>query len=242
MSIPRSGLLLVVFLVSLLFWVVWYLPARVLIARLPALQPGGASLQLTAAEGTLWHGQSHWQWRDQQGRLGWDVRFHGLTPGLDLRIDGDGLKLAGWLAPGRHSFELSGWRIELPLSLALAAAPGVAADGSISGQLETLVYQTGRIQDLKGRLSWPGGAGRWQRQSATLPAMQAALGMEGGTAVALLSNQQQQLLARVSLDEQLLGKVEIYRRLAQDMHLSEGKGSSADVIFRASQPLTEWLP
>lgn len=242
MSIPRSGLLLVVFLVSLLFWVVWYLPAQVLVSRLPALQPGGTTLQLTAAEGTLWHGQSHWQWRDQQGSLGWDVRFHGLTPGLDLRVGGDDLRLAGWLALGRHSLELSGWRIELPLSLALAAAPDLAADGSISGQLETLIYQAGRVLDLKGRLSYPGGAGRWQRQSATLPAMQAKLGMEGGTAVAILSNQQQQLLARASLDEQSLGKVEIHRQLAEDMHLSEGKGSSEDVIFRASQSLTGWLP
>lgn len=242
MTIPRAGLLLVVFLLSLLFWAVWYLPARVLVTRLPVIEVAGAPLVWTHPAGTVWHGQTGWQWRGYNGVLAWGLKFHGLMPGVDLDIAGGDLRAAGWLTAGKHHLSLSQWRLNLPLDLMLAANPGVVASGSISGRLDTLVYASGAVTDLKGQLSYPGGAGHWQQQAGNLPAMQGILSMEGATVLLKVNNSQGLLLARATLDPQALGKVEIYRRLAEDMNLSEGKGSSQDAIFRASQSVSGWLP
>lgn len=242
MRIPRSGLLLTVFLLSLLCWVVWYLPAQVLVARLPAINAGGAPLVLDQAAGRAWAGNAAWHWRGHEGNIDWRLRWHGLTPGVDVVLRGAGLDVAGWLAAGRQRLQASQLRLTLPLALVLEGQQGVAADGDVTGRIESLSWQAGRIDALKGQLHYAGGNGTWQRQSATLPAMDARLFMDGKVARVQVTDAQQQQLASASVDEKQMLQLQVYRAFAEAVGMSEGKGSSTDVILKLGQPLATLLP
>lgn len=237
MRIPRSGLLLAVFILSLLCWVVWYLPARVLVQRLPAIHAGGAPLTLDQANGRAWAGQSRWHWRGHAGSVSWTLRWHGLTPGVDVVINGAGLDVAGWLSAGSDNLQVAQLRLLLPLALVLEGQSGVAADGEVTGRIDTLVWQNNRIDALKGQLHYGGGNGRWQQQSASLPAMDARLFMDGKLARATVTDAQQQQLASASVDDKQMLQLKVYRAFAVALGMSEGKGSSSDVILKLGQPL-----
>lgn len=237
MRLPRPGLLLTVFILSLLCWVIYYLPARVLVARLPALHAGGAPLQLDQANGSVWQAEAAWHWRGHDGQVSWKLRWHGLTPGVDVKVNGSGLDVAGWIAGNSHRLQLDGLRLTLPLALVLDGQRDVAADGVVSGRIASLLWQEGRIDALKGQLHYTGGNGRWRRQSAVLPVMDAQLSMTGKLAQVKVTDANRVQLASVSVDAKQQLQLQVYRAFADAVGMSEGKGNSQDVILKLTQPL-----
>ena len=86
-----------VFVASLVVFLVALMPAALVIDKVPALRPGGAPLVLSDARGPWWDADVRARWRDQQGRLSWELNWHGLTPGVDLSLSAGELQARGWL-------------------------------------------------------------------------------------------------------------------------------------------------
>lgn len=237
MTIKRSLLLLLVFVVGLAFWLVWYLPASVVVKRLPAMVVAGATLNLDDAVGRSWDGSADWRWRGHVGELTWRLNWHGWTPGVDVTLRGAGLNVSGWVTAGDNRFKARQLKLQLPLALLLDGQPAVSAGGVVGGQIATLAIAEGHITALKGTLHYTGGNGRWLRQSAILPAMQAQLSMQGDTAQLRITNTHKELLAQASVDAQQMAKLQIFRAFAVAVGMSNGAGNNSDAIMTLGQQL-----
>ena len=75
---PRNLTLALVFVVSLLVFLVLGMPAAVVVERVPAMRVGGAVLTLSEPRGRWWQGQAQWRWKQLQGSLDWTLDWHGL--------------------------------------------------------------------------------------------------------------------------------------------------------------------
>ncbi len=242
-SVGRISFLLAVFFLSLVFWAAWYLPASVLVSRLPSIAaPSGQTLVLSNAQGRVWQGQAEWHWASYEGRLSWRLDWHGTTPGIAFDATGSGLKASGWLATLSEQIYLKNAVMSVPLPLALAGQRQIEATGVVSGRIKKLVIQGGAFDALKGRLHYTGGNGRWRQQTAMLPVMNAQLGMQNGQAQALLTDQHGTKLALALVNQKQHGKVTVYRALAKALGFSRGQGKPTDVIFTLGQSLKGMLP
>lgn len=237
MTLKRSLLLLLVFVMALVFWLVWYLPASVVVKRLPQLVVAGASLKLDNAVGRSWKGNVDWRWRAHAGELSWQLNWHGWTPGVDVTLRGPGLHASGWLTAGDHRIKVQQLNLQLPLALLLEGQPAVNAGGEVSGRIATLAIADGKFTALKGKLHYTGGNGRWLQQSAVLPAMQARLFMQRNIATVRVNNMQGDLLAQAAVNAQQMAKLKIFPAFAVAVGMSAGGGSNSHAIMTLGQQL-----
>lgn len=232
-------LLLFVFIVSLLCWSLYYLPASVVVGQLSSrVQAMQLPVSLNQAAGTAWQGSAKWHWRGQQGRLNWQVDWHGTTPGLRLAVNGSDLKLSGWIG-GWSQQQLVARHIKLmlPLPLLLQGQRQLQAEGRLSGQIARLRLNDGMPVALEGKLFYSGGSGRWRRQTALVPAMHARLYMQQNEAHLAVTDDRQQPLAAAYIDTEGVGHLQVYRAYAEAVGMSQGEGSSEDVVLSLSRPL-----
>lgn len=235
MRLPHTGLLIAVFLLSLVGWALYYLPAQVVVSRVPTLQLAGSTLTVNASGGRAWQGQARWHWQHFVGDVSWQLDWHGLTPGVDITLTGpNGLRVQGWLTSNGGEFRADQLQLALPLSVVLAGQPQLAATGSVQGRIQQFHWHNG-IKALQGKLYYTGGSGHWRNQAAVLPVMNAKLAMQQDTAVVLVTDSHQGVLAKASLDANNRGEVKVYRRYAEAVGLASGSGSSNAVIFKMSR-------
>jgi hypothetical protein len=233
----HSGFLLFVFIIGLLFWAVWYLPARVLTQRVSPQTLAGVPLVLDGPAGTAWHGQASWHWRNHAGRVDWQWCWHDWHPGVELTLTGSGLKASGWVWAWGSTLDMENLELSVPLALVLDGQPQVSAEGSVSGRIGKLKLSAGRPVALDGQLHYGGGNGRWHQRTAVLPEMDVHLTMQKDVAEAAVTNKSGVQLVLGSIDAKGIGQLLIYRSFAQAVGVGDGKGMSTDVIFKASQPL-----
>ncbi|MEC8879173.1 MAG: type II secretion system protein N, partial [Pseudomonadota bacterium] len=194
-----------VFVASLVVFLVALMPAALVIDKVPALRPGGAPLVLSDARGPWWDADVRARWRDQQGRLSWELNWHGLTPGVDLSLSAGELQARGWLGAAWGDWRLEQWRATVPVAPFSAEIPQGNADGTVNLTLMTLELAEQAVVDAKGTLTYSGGTVTWGRDGAAeVPPLDGRLAMVDGAPELEVTGPQQQQLVHARLDNQKL--------------------------------------
>jgi general secretion pathway protein N len=221
--------------VSVLVWLVWLMPAQPLVSRLHGVMLGNAPLELSRIEGRIWQGSARWRWQRHAGSLRWQTRWQGLTPGIQLQLQGD-LLLSGWFGgrPGRLVIrELD---VAVPVAPFVAPMPNVTAEGAVSLRGLSLDWNGRQLTGANGLLGYSGGEVSWAPgQSAVLPPLTGALRQDGGAAIAEARSPEGALLAEARVENEM-ALLRVYRAWPALLGVSQG-GSPADVVFETSQPL-----
>jgi len=234
----HTWLLLLTFVAALLFWAVWYLPASVVAGyAVPRLNEQGIAIELDRVQGTSWNGSADWRWQNWQGNVSWRLAWQGIKPALDLTLNSGEATLSGLVSGGSRSFDVRDGRFSAPLPMFLAGQSELSVAGVVSGRITQVQWADGQVKALDGRLFYEGGAGRWQQQSAQLPALFARLYLQQDMAIADILDEADTALAKVTLDKGGMGRVEVYRTFAKAVGQSQGSGRDDDVIFKIGQKL-----
>lgn len=232
---PKLIALTLFFLLSLLGFLAWLMPAAFVVERLPELRPAGHPLTLTSTTGRWWQGQSDWRWQDQGGELDWNLDWHGLVPGVTFKLASQEARAAGWLGADWGDWQLEQVRLSLPVPLVAEHLP----QGSATGQVDATVIQArlsdNRINDLQGTLEYGGGTVSWGDESATIPKLDGRLVMEKDTPVLTVTDPEKSQLLHASLEEGRF-QLQVMRAWPQLLGVSQG-GNPSDVVFRMSQPV-----
>lgn len=236
---PRLSFLISVFVVSFLGFLVWMLPAELVVGRVDAVPLGPGRLQLSAPAGRVWDGQTGWRWQQLSGELDWELDWRGMTPGvrLDLREKSGRLRLQGWLSAGSGGdFSARDLELKVPVDMVTDAMPHGGADGYVSGRIEQLDWSGKGFEALSGELRYGGGQARWGRDgSASVPPLDARLFMEGGAARARVTDPDGRALAEARVGDSDL-RFQVFR--AWPALLGEsGGGDPQDVVFEVTRPL-----
>ncbi|MED5387712.1 MAG: type II secretion system protein N [Pseudomonadota bacterium] len=237
---PRSLTLALVFLVSLLVFLIIGMPAAAVVEQVPALRPGGAALTLSDPRGRWWQGQARWRWKQLQGSLDWELDWHGLVPGanLSLRSDrGESARLSGWLGADWGDWQLEQARLSLPVAMVAEHVPQGSADGRLDGVLMALTIADDRIAHLQGTLDYSGGQVTWGNNgSATVPALRGRLSMEEDAPTLRVVDPEGERLMHARIAEGRF-HLEVMRAWPLLLGVSQG-GSPEDVVFQMSQPFS----
>lgn len=213
-------------------------PATLLVDRLGALPLGPGKLQLSNPAGRIWSGQADWRWQRLAGELSWSLDWRGLTPGLslDLREDGDRLRIAGWFSPGYGNPQVRDLAMEVPVELIAEEIPHGSGDGTVSGRISEVVWAGDGFSALSGELRYSGGQVRWGSDgSAQVPPLDGRLYMEDSEAMAVVTGPEGQRMAEARLAGDQL-HFRVYRAWPALLGESRG-GSPDDVVFEVTRPL-----
>ena len=234
---PRKITLALLFSASLLMFLLLLMPAAVLVERVPPLRPGGAPLVLTNPQGLWWDGQADWQWQRRQGSVKWALDWHGLVPGLALKMhsNDDAARLSGWLGADWGDWQLQQTRLSLPVALVADHIPQGSADGRVDATLMQITFGDGKIKALQGTLQYGGGTVTWGRNgSATVPVLQGRLSMDNEQPALQVVGPESESLVDARLAD---GRFELEVRRAWPMLLGVSQGGNPeDVVFQMSQP------
>jgi general secretion pathway protein N len=220
-----------------LLWGVWLMPASPVLSRVDGVMLGSAPLQLARVEGRLWQGAARWRWQGMSGILRWRWERRGLTPGL--RLDGSGdVLMSGWLGVSPRAVSLMEMNLAVPVAPFVVAMPNIQAEGSVSARDLTLRWNGQQAYGVSGRLGYTGGNLSWARgQSAQLPVLTGVLQQEGQAATLDVLSPEGTLLAQGRIENKV-AVLRVYRAWPALLGVSQG-GNPGDVVFEASQPLTE---
>lgn len=234
----HTWLLLLTFMVGLCFWVVWYLPASVVAGYAePALNKQGIALQLSNPQGTAWNGSTEWRWQQLSGVATWQLKWQGIAPAMQLRLESGEATFTGVVSGGSQSLSLTDSRFLLPLPVVFEGQQDVSATGNVNGRINLFRWANQQVIDLDGQLFYEGGAGQWQQERAQLPALFARLYMDQGQAIADVLDESDTPLAKATLDQAGLARLELYRTFAKAIGQSQGAGNDTDVIFKIGQKI-----
>ncbi|MEQ3637816.1 type II secretion system protein N [Alcanivorax sp.] len=234
---PRKITLALLFGVSLLLFLLLLMPAAVLVERVPLLRPAGAPMLLSKPQGVWWDGQANWQWQRRQGTVQWELDWHGLVPGLTLKMRStdDAARLSTWVGADWGDWQLQEARLSLPVALVAAHIPQGSADGRVDATLMQLTLGDDKIKQLQGTLQYSGGTVSWGRNgSATVPVLQGRLSMDNAQPTLQVVGPEGESLVDARLAE---GRFELEVRRAWPMLLGVSQGGNPqDVVFQMSQP------
>lgn len=238
---PRKWILALLFVVSLIVFLVILMPAAVLVERVPALRPGGAPLVLESPRGPWWNAQVNWRWQQLQGVLDWELDWHGLTPGVSLAArtsSGDEARISGWLGgSGEQNWSVEQLRLALPVALIAERIPQGNADGRADATVMALTVSDGLIEDAQATLQYSGGTVTWGNNgSANVPVLQGRVSMEASVPTLVVTDPDDTLLMNARLSEGRF-QLAVMRAWPQLLGVSQG-GDADDVVFQMSQPFT----
>lgn len=236
---PRKWILALLFVASLMVFLVILMPAAVLVERVPALRPGGAPLVLDAARGPWWSAQVNWRWKQLQGVLDWQLDWHGLTPGVSLAArttTGPEARINGWLGgAGQQDWSVEQMRITLPVELVAEQVPQGNADGRVDATIMALAVSGGEVAEAQATLQYSGGTVTWGRDgSATVPVLQGKVSMTATGPGLQVTDPDGRTLMNAGLAEGRF-QLAVLRAWPQLLGVSQG-GNADDVVFQMSQP------
>lgn len=232
---PRARILMLVFVVSLLVFGLWRLPAAPVLAQLDGVQIDGQPLQLERVQGRIWDGKAQWAWADQQGHFGWALAWRGLRPGANLVLTSAAGSLRGWATGTPSRVTLEEVRVDVALA-PLSRGLGVGqAEGEVLGLLSRVSWQRSGLLQVDGVLHYGGGSVRWQGGGAEAPPLEARLFNEGEVARMVTTAPDGATVADAQVKDGL-AQVRVYRVWPRLLGVSQG-GSDEDVVFEVSQPL-----
>lgn len=233
----RLWLWTLVLVLSTLFWGVWQMPARPLLASLDGTPMGQAPLRLQRIEGVWREGAAHWQWQGLSGRLQWSLDWRGLTPGVQLQLSGDVIA-SGWLGGRPGAWQVQALDLALPVAPLVRGMPGIQAEGTASIRGLTLIWGKQGPEAAEARLDYTGGNVSWAPgQGAEVPPLTGLLRHDGAAARLDARDPQGTLLAEGSVENDL-ASLRVYRAWPMLLGASQG-GSPGDVVFETSRPLAD---
>lgn len=230
---PRPLVLAAVFLASLLFWLLWNFPAAPLVARADAVPIADEPLRLTAVRGLLRRGSVDWRWREQSGRVDWDLRWKGMRPGVQLRVQSAGAELDGWLTGTSDSVRLRDLDLAIPVALVGDHIPEGGADGTLEGRIGLFSWKQGQTPGVEGSLRYSGGMVTWPDGRAEVPPLDGELYNEDGVAWLVVRSPEGTRLMDGQATAQA-GEFRLYRAWPVLLGVSEG-GDPGDVIFQVNE-------
>lgn len=237
---PRTLTLALVFIASLLVFLIVSMPAAVVVERVPAVHLAGAPLALSEPRGRWWQGQARWRWKQLQGSLAWTLDWHGLVPGaqVSLRSDqGQQATLSGWVGADWGDWQVEQARLSLPVALVAEHVPQGGADGRVDAVLMALQIADNTIQQLQGTLDYSGGTVTWGNNgAATVPELQGRLSMAGEVPTLQVVDPDGERLMHARISEGRF-HLEVMRAWPLLLGVSQG-GSPDDVVFQMSQPFS----
>ena len=230
---PRPLVLAAVFLLSLLFWLLWNFPAGPLVTRADGLVLAGEPLRLVDVAGRARDGQLRWSWQGHSGRASWRLAWRELRPGLELRLEGEGVHLDGWLSGGSDSLSVRQLNLDVPVAPIAERIPEGDADGRVEGQVERLQWRSGAVPQVSGVLHYSGGQMSWPDGQARVPRLDGELFSddEAGWLVVRSPDGTRLMDGRLSPGE---AEFRLYRAWAELLGASAG-GEPDDVIFRVNE-------
>ena len=175
-----------IFLLSLLIFLVCFLPANVVWEKAiaPQINTRQLGVEVQKVVGTIWHGQALVRYQGLSGIAEWDVDLSGLL-GLSLPVALNVNSEAGEVladidvSASKLSAEIIKAHIDLQVLTPLFRAQRVSLDGELLVKNLRVAIQDGKIIDASGLASWSGGdiaypAGRTVHERS-LPTFKAVL-------------------------------------------------------------------
>ncbi|WP_111497764.1 type II secretion system protein N [Marinobacter bohaiensis] len=238
-------LALLVYAVALVVWVpagwAWHMGRSAI-----ELPPG---VQVERVSGQLWNGAIQGQVMGHSVQAGWQLEGlfadGGFLP-LSWQLQTPASRLEGaLLVTGRQSGEVSArGRINVAeFSREIRRSGGAMIDGDISVDRLNAALKDGRLTELAGLATWPGGEVSWPqgggRQSATLPPMQARLVRDPGAGqvdLLISSTTSPDPVIAATLQPDGMMRIELFKRMLDMVNQPwSGSASPGDVVFSVRQ-------
>ena len=234
---PRPLTLIGVFVISLLVFGLWQLPAQPFVRHLDGLVLGGAPLQVSSIRGRVWQGEARWRWQAYRGDVRWETRWRGLLPGVQLDLAGGGVELDGWIGGTPRAATVRQLNLRLPLAEISRDMPEGRADGVVTGQVAMLRLARNGEVSVEGNLRYGGGQVTWPPDgNARVPPLEGRLFTEQNVARLEITDPNGTRLVDgdVAAGE---ASLRVYRAWPRLLGVSQG-GSDDDVVFQVSQAIT----
>ncbi|MDF1780918.1 MAG: type II secretion system protein N [Alcanivoracaceae bacterium] len=232
---PAKKWLIGAFFISLVVFVVVTLPASFVLGRLNGLQLGSGRLSIESVGGSIWHGQTHWRWSSLSGDLLWQLKWQGLSPGVEVAVSGP-LTLSGWVGGWSNALSLRDANLHLSGTFVSSLQPQLKFAGDIYAKNVSLKFRDKALTDAAGQFTYTGGLGSWAGQKQVMvPALNGELIQKDDGPSLLVKSESGTALGLLGVSENI-GSIAVYRAWAGELGLSRG-GDDADVIFETSLPL-----
>ena len=233
---PRFRVLALVFVASLLVWLVVALPASPFVQRLDGTPVAGAPLTVNQVSGTLWSGRLGWRWQDWHGGLTWRLARDGWRPALQAELRTEELLVSGQVSGGRDSFRLRQLDMSVPLQPFTRQLEQGSAEGRVQGRIDSLRWRRGGEVEAAGSLRYSGGRVSWPPDgSAEVPPLEGDLFSEEQRARLVVTAPDGLRVMDVSLAGDSV-ELRVFRAWPRLLGVSQG-GRDEDVIFQVSERL-----
>jgi|GEM_PF-2151149 len=236
---PRTWLMIVVFLLGILGYALITAPAALVLGNEKRLALGNERVAVYAITGRVFNGQASWRWRSQRGQVAWRWQWKALLPGFAVQVQ-SALGIAdGWLTVtplGRLHLR----QVELEADVALFSKTLNLAEGSatgrIKGHIEELSVASSAPWRATGRADYSGGDILWPGGQATVDALELLLRTEAEDQVVVL------LQGHGKTDALMEGEFSskgftwlVYRRWLAMLGMSQGGSAGTEVLKVSDQ-------
>lgn len=231
--LKQGAALSAVFVLSFLLFMVVLMPASIVTAYWPTDNDSPPPPRLY---GVWWQGQGLFDLEGLPLKLGWELDWHGLTPGLLLSVRSGDIRATGWVGADWGDWRLENWRASLPAETVNPFLPQGKASGTVAIALQELLYRDSVIAQIQGELHFDGGqVALSEGLNLDVPALLGTLTMEHNQPVLRVTGPQQQSLASATLNGNTLS-LDVFRAFPLLLKMSEG-GNATDVVFSTHQQL-----
>ena len=233
---PRFRVLALVFVASLLIWLLVALPAAPVVQRLDGTLVAGSTLSVNQVSGTLWSGRLGWRWQGWRGSLVWRLARDGWRPAVQAELRSDDLLVSGRFSGGQDSLRLRDVSLSVPLQPFTRDLEHGNADGRLQGRIDSLHWRRAGTVEVRGRLRYSGGRVSWPPDgSADVPALDGELFSEAERGWLVVSAPDGQRVMDASLGGES-AELRVYRAWPRLLGVSQG-GRDEDVVFQVSERL-----
>ena len=233
---PRLRVLALVFVASLLIWLVIALPAAPFVQRLDGTQVAGAPLSVHQVSGTVWSGRLGGRWRDWRGGLLWRLSRDGWRPALQVELRGDDFLVSGRFAGGRETLRVHDLELNIPLQPFTRQLEQGSAEGRVQGRIDSLRWRQAGAVEAQGSLRYSGGRVTWPPDGgADVPALDGDLFSEEQRARLVVTAPDGQRVMDASLGGEE-AEIRVFRAWPRLLGVSQG-GRDEDVVFQVRERL-----
>lgn len=230
---PRLITLIGFFLLGVLFWGLWLLPAEPFVRKADGLVIADSGLTVKQVSGRLWQGQTTLQWQQHQVNVKWKLNWSGLRPGARFWLDAGELQANGWLSPGFGRLLARDVELRVPVDEISRYIPEGQADGLAMGTINH-IHLGQDAPSADGHFKYSGGQASWPPDGqATIPPLDGHITTEGDAIALQVTDPSQVPVFAGRLDQEGVD-FRIFRAWARILGVSEG-GDDSDVVFQVQE-------
>lgn len=231
---PKSWLMVTVFLLSVLVFTLITMPAKMFFGQQQTLMVGGKQLLIHDVSGRALNGQARWQWATEQGTLSWRLARKGLVPGVMAEVKGAMIKASAWFTATpakRVTIKDLNLNVNVDTMSALLELDAGGATGAVSGVVAKANISPAGPWSATGKLDYSGGDIYWPGGSAKVEPLE--LHLEDGEAgeIAALLHTRASTAALMNGEFSKEGfSWTVYRRWVKILGMSQGGNEDAEVF------------